>query len=56
MEIKNGVYLLDGISGANSYLSVTPDGVCVIDSGMPGNAPKIISQIKALNKTEKDVR
>jgi len=56
MEIKPGVYLLDGIRGANSYLSVTEDGILVIDTGMPGNAQRILRQIKALNKAAKDVK
>jgi glyoxylase-like metal-dependent hydrolase (beta-lactamase superfamily II) len=56
MEIKNGIYLLNGIRGANSYLSVTEDGIWVIDTGMPGNAERIQRQIKALNKTAKEIK
>jgi glyoxylase-like metal-dependent hydrolase (beta-lactamase superfamily II) len=56
MEIKNGVHLLDGIRGANSYLFITEDGILVIDTGMPGNAERILSQIKALNKTAKEIK
>ncbi len=56
MEIKPGIHLLDGIRGANSYLSVTEDGILVIDTGMPGNAERILKQIKALNKAAKDIK
>jgi glyoxylase-like metal-dependent hydrolase (beta-lactamase superfamily II) len=56
MEIKNGIHLLDGIRGANSYLSVTEDGILVIDTGMPGNAERIHMQIKALNKATKEIK
>lgn len=56
MEIKPGIYLLEGIRGANSYLSVTTDGVLVIDTGMSGNAERIVKQIKALNKAAKDIK
>ena len=56
MEIKPGIHLLDGIRGANSYLSVTEDGILVIDTGMPGNAERILRQIKALNKAAKEIK
>ena len=56
MEIKKGIYLLDGIRGANSYLYVSEDSISVIDTGMPGNAERILEQIKTLNKTAQDVK
>jgi hydroxyacylglutathione hydrolase len=56
VEIKSGIYLVDGVKGANSYISVTEEGVVVIDTGMPGNAKRIVDQIKALNKTEKEIK
>ena len=43
MEIKKGIYLLDGIRGANSYLYVTENGIFVVDTGMPGNAERIMA-------------
>ena len=56
MEIKNGVYLVDGIKGANSYLNIDDRGILIIDTGMPGNAKKIFRQVKALNKTNKEIK
>ncbi len=56
MEIRPGIHLLDGIRGANSYLSVMDDGIVVIDTGMPGNAERILRQIKALNKAPKEIK
>ena len=56
MEIKKGIYLLYGIRGANSYLLINEEGITVIDTGMPGNAERILRQIKALNKTDQDIK
>ena len=56
MEIKNGVYLVDGVRGANCYLYVNDEGILVIDTGMPGNAQKVLTQVKALSKTKNDIK
>jgi hydroxyacylglutathione hydrolase len=56
MEIKPGIYLLDGIRGANSYLFVTEGHILVIDTGMPGNAERIIRQIEVVGKTRKEIK
>ncbi len=46
MEIDSGVYLLEGIKGANCYLIASSEGLYLIDTGMPGNAIEIIRQIR----------
>ena len=56
MEIKSGVYLLEGITGANCYFVMSSEGSYLIDTGMPGNAAKIIQQIRALGQELKDIR
>ncbi|HXY74191.1 MAG TPA: MBL fold metallo-hydrolase [Dehalococcoidales bacterium] len=56
MEIINGIYLIDGIRGANSYLCTVGANVLVIDTGMPGNEERILQQVKTLDKSPKDVR
>lgn len=56
MEIVPNVYRIDGIRGANSYLYIAEDGIIIIDTGMPGNAQKILTQVKATNKTDKEIR
>lgn len=56
MEIRPGTYLLDSVRGANSYLSVEENGILIIDTGMPRNAERILSQIEALNKAAKDIK
>ncbi|WP_018462367.1 MBL fold metallo-hydrolase [Segatella paludivivens] len=46
MRINENVYLFEKIRGANSYLYISDDNdVSIIDTGMPGNAEKILSQI-----------
>lgn len=56
MEIKNGIYLLDGIKGANSYLYISDIGIVIIDTGMPGNAARILNQIRALDTNKKEIK
>ena len=46
MEINKNVYLFENVKGANSYLYISDNGdISIIDTGMPGNAVKILSQI-----------
>ena len=54
MELGRGVHLIPKISGANTY-AVTEDlpgdhHVTLIDTGMPGNAAKIVDFVKSLSK------
>jgi hydroxyacylglutathione hydrolase len=50
MEITSGIHRINGIKGANCYLVITNATTLVIDTGMPGNAEKIINYVKALGK------
>jgi len=46
MRINKSVYLFEKIKGANSYLYISDNGdLSIIDTGMPGNAVKIVNQI-----------
>ena len=50
MKINQNVYLFENIKGANSFLHISDKNeISIIDSGMPGNANKILSQISELN-------
>ena len=42
MELNNRIHRVDGVRGANCYLMPTAEGFYLIDTGMPGNAEKII--------------
>lgn len=56
MEISDGVYRVDGVRGANSYLAETGDGVMLVDAGLPGNADRIVAFVRALGHEASDVR
>ena len=50
MKINQNVYLFENIKGANSFLYISDKNeISIIDSGMPGNANKILSQIFELD-------
>src|SRR5271169_206058 len=55
MEILPGIHRIDGVSGANSYLVVGKDGNLIIDTGMPGNAQRIIDYIGKTLKGVHDI-
>jgi len=49
MKINENVYLFEKIRGANSYLYISDNSdVSIIDTGMPGSAVKILSQISQM--------
>jgi Zn-dependent hydrolases, including glyoxylases len=56
MEIQSGTYLLEGVKGANCYFVTTEEGSYLIDTGMPGNAGKIIEQIRKLGQEPEEIR
>jgi len=43
MRLTEGIYSVDGVRVANSYVVDTVDGVMVVDTGMPGNADRILA-------------
>jgi glyoxylase-like metal-dependent hydrolase (beta-lactamase superfamily II) len=50
MKINQDIYLFENIKGANSYLYKSDKNeISIIDSGLPGNANKILSQISELD-------
>jgi glyoxylase-like metal-dependent hydrolase (beta-lactamase superfamily II) len=55
VEIVPGIYRVDNVRGANSYLAVTEDTILVIDTGMPGNASKIIDCVTGLGREPSEI-
>jgi hydroxyacylglutathione hydrolase len=55
MEIIQGIHRIDGIRGINCYLLFLEKKMLVIDTGMPGNAKKTISYIRALGRDPSDI-
>ncbi len=56
MKLSNSVHKIDDVRGANCYLCTISDGLTIIDSGMPGNAKKILQYISSIGFQTKDVR
>ncbi len=50
MEITPDIHKIDGVRGGNCYLAWTPQGIVLIDSGMPGNAKRIVRYAKGFAK------
>jgi len=55
MRIVPGIWKVDNIRGANSYLVVSKDTVLVVDTGMPGSARKIIDFLAGLGRKPNEV-
>jgi glyoxylase-like metal-dependent hydrolase (beta-lactamase superfamily II) len=55
VEIVPGIYRVDNVRGANSYFAVADDTTVVIDTGMPGNAKKIIDYVTGLGKKPSEI-
>ena len=55
MEIISNVHCIPGVI-ANPYLLIDPNGLTLIDAGMPGSEKKILRYISKLGFTPKDLR
>jgi glyoxylase-like metal-dependent hydrolase (beta-lactamase superfamily II) len=55
MEIIPNIHLIPGII-ANPYLIIDPDGLTLIDTGLPGNEKKILKYITSLGFKPDDLK
>jgi glyoxylase-like metal-dependent hydrolase (beta-lactamase superfamily II) len=55
MELQPGIHLVDRIQ-SNTYLVVEDDGLTLIDSGLPGSAPKVLAYVRRLGRVAGDLR
>jgi len=55
MEIVANVHLIPNII-ANPYLIIDPDGLTLIDAGLPGNDKKILGYIVGLGRSPSDLK
>ncbi len=55
MKIIDNVYLIPGVM-ANSYLLVDPDGLTIIDTGMPYSEKKTLEYIARLGRSAREIR
>jgi len=55
MKIIDNVFIVPGVV-ANPYLIVDPDGLTVIDTGLPHSEKKILAYVTSLGKRVQDVK
>lgn len=46
-QVVPDVYLMEGLRGANVYLLVSSEGLTLVDSGLAGQAERILEQLEA---------
>ncbi|HEX77809.1 MAG TPA: MBL fold metallo-hydrolase [Dehalococcoidia bacterium] len=55
MEVTEGVHLITGVRGCNCYLITKPE-LILIDTGMPGQAGKVLDYISDLGYSGRDLK
>jgi len=55
MKISENVYVVPKVI-ANSYILVDPDGLTVIDAGLPRSEKKILKYMVSLGKSARDIK
>jgi len=56
LEITEGIHLIPRVRGANAYLVKQDDDIIVVDTGLPGNAGKIIDYVQSIGCRPSDVK
>ncbi len=56
MQLADGVYKVDGVRAANVYLVAIDDGLLLVDTGIPGNAKRIVAFIEGIGRGTADLR
>lgn len=56
MEIVPGIHSINGIRGANAYLFINEGKIIAVDTGMPGNAKRIVAYTERLGKNPSDIK
>jgi glyoxylase-like metal-dependent hydrolase (beta-lactamase superfamily II) len=56
MQIARGLWVVDGVRTSHVYLVAVPDGVVVVDSGMPGSGTAIAAELQAAGFSASEVR
>lgn len=56
VKVSDGLYRVDGVRGANVYVVETGDGLLLVDTGMPGNADRIVAFLRDVGHEPADVR
>jgi hydroxyacylglutathione hydrolase len=56
LEITEGIHLIPRVTGANAYLVKRDDGITVVDTGLPGNAGRIIDYVQSIGCHPSDIK
>jgi hydroxyacylglutathione hydrolase len=56
LEITEGIHVIPRVRGANAYLVKRDDGITVVDTGLPGNAGKIVDYVRRIGCRPSDVK
>jgi hydroxyacylglutathione hydrolase len=56
LEITEGIHLIPRVRGANAYLVKRDDSITVVDTGLPGNAGKIIDYVQSIGRHPSDIK
>jgi glyoxylase-like metal-dependent hydrolase (beta-lactamase superfamily II) len=56
LEITEGIHLIPRVRGANAYLVKRDDDIIVVDTGLPGNAGKIIDYVQSIGSNPSDIK
>jgi glyoxylase-like metal-dependent hydrolase (beta-lactamase superfamily II) len=57
MRVTDDIHRVDGVRGANSYVVTSrEDGLLLVDTGLPGNAPRIVEFVEQLGFKPQDIR
>lgn len=55
MRVFPDVHLVDGVS-CNVYIIVEPDGLTIVDAGMPGAEKRVFDAVRMIGREPRDVR
>jgi hydroxyacylglutathione hydrolase len=56
LEIVEGIHLIPRVRGANAYLVKGDQDITVVDTGLPGNAGKMVDYVESIGCHRSDVR
>ena len=56
MQVAEGVHQIDGVRVSNAYLVSVEDGLLLVDTGIPGNAKRILAFIERLGRRPDELR
>jgi glyoxylase-like metal-dependent hydrolase (beta-lactamase superfamily II) len=56
MRVADGIERVEGTRIGNAYVLLLDDGVLLVDTGMPGNAARVLAAVERLGRRPGDVR